>query len=409
MLLDDVLYRAVPYVVGAFEFAENVAGTALRGARRAAVGAPARAPPALNMEQELIVITGGNAGLGEALAVEGERREERGQCVDNGGPSLPTHPTPSVAARGADVILACRDPGRAADAATRVAAAATARRAGTGAPPGGVSTAALDLCKNRSAAALGTTLAAAPRRPTAIVCNAGVMAPTFSEVTEDGIDGQFAANFTGHHALVASFLTGVRAQRHGRQHAPSPDSCRIVFLSSVTHRGGRLDRGALEAAAAATTREAALTHAPRRPSFAGYADAKLACTLAAADLQRRFEAERGCPHEARRDVAVSVHPGLVDTALARAWLTGHDLLGPLAPILARPLTAAAPVLFKPVDVAVDDVVWALTAPAAVVAGRHTAGSRVVTPSRAARDARLAAALTAAAAAWTGVSVPACLA
>ena len=337
--------------------------------------------------------------------MSGERRE--GNASTDDGPSLfaDPPPTPSVAARGADVILACRDPGRAAAAAKRVSAAATARRSGTGAPAGGVSTAALDLCQNRSAAALGTTLATAPRRPTAIVCNADVMAPLVSEVTEDGLDGQFAANFTGHHCLVASFLTCVRSKRHDHRHSPSPDSCRIVFMSSVTHRGGRLDRGALEAAACAPTREAALALAPRRAGFAGYADAKLACTLAAADLQRRFQGEES----GRRDVAVSVHPGLVDTSLARAWLTGPDLLGPLAPFLARPSTAAAGILLKPVDVAVDDVLWALNAPVPLVAGRHTAGARVVTPSRAARDARLAAALTDAAAAWTGVAVPACLA
>lgn len=298
----------------------------------------------------------------------------------------------SVAARGGDVVLACRDAGRAAAASNRVKAAAAARRAGGSRDVGAVSTAPLDLTRTPSAAALGTALARG-RLPTAIVCNAGIMTPAIPFTTGEGFDGQWAANYLGHHTLVASFFNARLAKR-------APSNTRIVWLSSVTHRGGRLSTPALLAAAAAPTPAAARALAPRRPGFGGYADAKLACTLAAADWQRRF-GKAGTD-----DVAVSVHPGLVDTALARGWLTGPDLLGPLAPVLGPPLAKVAGILLKPVDVAVADVLFALTAPPAIVAGRHTAGGRVVTPSPAARDEALATALTAAAGAWTGVK--ACL-
>ena len=69
-----MLDRLVPYLVGGFEFGENVVDAARRALRRAARGggAPSPRPPPLDMDGERVVITGGNAGLGEALAVEGE-------------------------------------------------------------------------------------------------------------------------------------------------------------------------------------------------------------------------------------------------------------------------------------------------------------------------------------------------
>ena len=59
--------------------------------------------------------------------------------------------------------------------------------------------------------------------------------------------------------------------------------------------------------------------------FKGYANSKLATLLAAQEWQRRFRSSESMRH----DIAVAVHPGLVDTELARGWLTGADVTGRL--------------------------------------------------------------------------------
>ena len=57
--------------------------------------------------------------------------------------------------------------------------------------------------------------------------------------------------------------------------------------------------------------------------FQGYANSKLATLLAAKEWNRRF---RDC-NSRQQDMSVAVHPGLVNTELARGWLTGADVSG----------------------------------------------------------------------------------
>ena len=59
--------------------------------------------------------------------------------------------------------------------------------------------------------------------------------------------------------------------------------------------------------------------------FKGYGNSKLATLLAAQEWQQRFRSKQSMHH----DIAVAVHPGLVDTELARGWLTGADVTGRL--------------------------------------------------------------------------------
>jgi hypothetical protein len=66
----------------------------------------------------------------------------------------------------------------------------------------------------------------------------------------------------------------------------------------------------------------------------------------------------------RMDVAVAVHPGLVDTKLAREWLTGADVMGSAAQPLVAPIARAlAPWLLLAPDRAVESILYAATAPA----------------------------------------------
>jgi len=66
-----------------------------------------------------------------------------------------------------------------------------------------------------------------------------------------------------------------------------------------------------------------LRHSMLSAGFKGYANSKLATLLAAKEWQRHFRASEST----KDDIAVAVHPGLVDTELARGWLTGADVTG----------------------------------------------------------------------------------
>ncbi len=65
----------------------------------------------------------------------------------------------------------------------------------------------------------------------------------------------------------------------------------------------------------------------------------------------------------RDDVAVAVHPGLVDTQLARSWLTGADVMGRAGQRIVAPVARAlAPWLLIRPEKAVESLLYAATAP-----------------------------------------------
>lgn len=69
-------------------------------------------------------------------------------------------------------------------------------------------------------------------------------------------------------------------------------------------------------------------------------------------------------------LAVAVHPGLVNTQLARDWVTGADMWGAaMQPVLAPVMRALAPWLLVPPARAVDTLLFAATAPAHQVSMR----------------------------------------
>lgn len=67
-----------------------------------------------------------------------------------------------------------------------------------------------------------------------------------------------------------------------------------------------------------------------------------------------------------------MHPGLIDTELARGWMMQGDVLGkfllPVVTALMRPLM---PWILLPVEHAVNTVMYAATAPARQVGARST--------------------------------------
>ena len=141
-----------------------------------------------------VLITGANSGLGLASAE-------------------------ALARRGATVLMACRNPGRADAARERVAAVAT------GPAPTTVSLDLADLGSVRKAAA---EVDGSVERLDVLMNNAGVMAVPLAR-TADGFEMQFGTNHLGHFALTGLLLPAL-------QRATAP---RVVSTSSNMHRQGR--------------------------------------------------------------------------------------------------------------------------------------------------------------------------
>jgi NAD(P)-dependent dehydrogenase (short-subunit alcohol dehydrogenase family) len=197
-----------------------------------------------------------------------------------------------LAERGAAVVLACRDPGKASAAAARIAAAA---------PRASLSVIRLDLASLASIREAAEELRAGHDRLDLVINNAGLMMPPYGR-TEDGFELQFGTNHLGHFALTGLLLDRMMAV---------PGS-RVVTLSSNGHRMGRIDFGNLQ-----------WEHGYRRP--AAYGRSKLANLLFTYELQRRLAAAGAAT------AALAAHPGTSRTELTRhlpAWMRAGALVVP---------------------------------------------------------------------------------
>jgi NAD(P)-dependent dehydrogenase (short-subunit alcohol dehydrogenase family) len=182
-----------------------------------------------------------------------------------------------LAARGARVILACRDLGKARDAA-----------AGLGAPPGAtVGAVRLDLSSLASVREAAEELRSQCRRIDLMVNNAGVMMPPYGR-TADGFELQFGINHLGHFALTGLLLDRL---------AGVPGA-RVVTVSSNAHKAGRIAFDDLQS-----------RRGYRRT--AGYCQSKLANLMFTYELQRRLAAAGA------EAVALAAHPGMTKTHLGR--------------------------------------------------------------------------------------------
>lgn len=195
-----------------------------------------------------------------------------------------------LAARGAMVVLACRDAGRATDAAARIGAAV---------PGASLATLQLDLASLASVRVAAERFRSDYDRLDLLINNAGVMIPPYG-TTADGFELQFGVNHLGHFALTGLLLDLL---------LPVPGS-RIVTVSSNAHRRGVIDFDDLQSER-------------RYRRVAAYAQSKLANLLFTYELQRRLgDADA-------RTIAVAAHPGNAYTDLARhASRFGRILMGP---------------------------------------------------------------------------------
>jgi NAD(P)-dependent dehydrogenase (short-subunit alcohol dehydrogenase family) len=183
-----------------------------------------------------------------------------------------------LAARGALLVLAGRDPGRTLAAAGQVRAAAAGAK---------VETAELDLASLDSVQAAAADIAGRFERLDLLINNAGVMFPP-RQVTKDGFELQFGTNHLGHFALTGLLLPAMLAV---------PGS-RVVTVSSNAHRVGRIDFDDLMSVR-------------RYSRYSAYGQSKLANLMFTYELQRRLAAAGA------KTIATAAHPGTARTELTR--------------------------------------------------------------------------------------------
>ena len=197
-----------------------------------------------------------------------------------------------LAERGATVVLACRDPGKASEAAARISALV---------PGAGLSVVRLDLASLASVREAAEELRGHHDRLDLLINNAGLMMPPYGR-TEDGFEQQFGINHLGHFALTGLLLDRMLAV---------PGS-RVVTVSSNAHKMGRIDFGNLHWERGYTR-------------TAAYSRSKLANLLFSYELQRRLAAAGAAT------AALAAHPGTARTALVRylpAWMRLGSYLVP---------------------------------------------------------------------------------
>ncbi|MFB4269393.1 oxidoreductase [Nonomuraea sp. GTA35] len=282
------------------------------------------------MSGRTVVITGANSGIGIAAAR-------------------------ALAAKGARVVLAVRDPARGHAAAATITGETVVQR--------------LDLADLSSIRAFAEN---STEPIDVLINNAGVMIPPLGR-TADGFELQFGTNHLGHFALTNLLLPRIRR--------------RVATVSSNGHRTGTIDFADL--------------NWERRPyrAFAAYAQSKLANLLFTSELQRRLT-EAGSPV-----LATAAHPGMAATNLLGHLGRGDTPLGRLRTTITGLLSqsdddGALPTLYA----AVADIPGAAYAgPSGFLEGRGA--PKLVGRSKAARDGALARRLWTASEELTGVSFP----
>ena len=201
-----------------------------------------------------------------------------------------------LAARGAQVVLACRDLGQAKEAAVRILSGSPAAAEVV---PADLHAVRLDLASLASVREAAEEIAAAYGPVDLLINNAGVMMTPFRR-TADGFELQLGVNHLGHFALTG-LLLGRMLGREGS---------RVVTVSSNGHKSGRIDFDDLQSQR-------------RYRRAAAYYQSKLANLMFTYELQRRLAAAQA------QTQAFAAHPGKARTKLIRylpAWMRWEDLV-----------------------------------------------------------------------------------
>ena len=194
--------------------------------------------------------------------------------VTGANSGLGLHTSIGLARKGARVLMACRDAGRAERALVQVQAAA---------PGATVELVSLDLASLASVEAAAAEVAGRTSALDLLVDNAGVMAPPRT-TTADGFELQLGTNHLGHFALTGRLLPLLLA-------ASSP---RVVVVSSGAHKIGKIAFEDLQSERSYSR-------------WGAYGQSKLANLLFARELDRRSAATPL--------LVAAAHPGYAATHL----------------------------------------------------------------------------------------------
>jgi NAD(P)-dependent dehydrogenase (short-subunit alcohol dehydrogenase family) len=237
---------------------------------------------------KFVVVTGATGGLGFETAL-------------------------GLSSAGAEVILAGRDGRKGKLALERIARAA---------PGANVRFGALDLASLQSVRAFAGTLMVENKPLDILINNAGVMDLPSRVLTADGFEMQFGTNHLGHFALTGLVLPLLRRAR----------SSRVVNVSSMAHRGGKIEFDNLQAER-------------RYRGWNAYQQSKLANLLFTFELQRRSDAGGWGL------ISNAAHPGYARTDLITNGPGDTGLIAIVSAVL-RPLVSqsategALPTLFE---------------------------------------------------------------
>lgn len=214
----------------------------------------------------LAVVTGANSGIGRETAR-------------------------ALAALGYRVIMACRSLEKAEAAAMDIRASV---------PGAELEIRELDLSDLVSVEAFAGTFGlsedAQPEPLDLLINNAGLMALPERRETEQGLEMQFGVNVAGHFALTARLLP----------HLLRAPSARVVWLSSIAHKRGRLHLDDLQSER---------SYDP----WTAYRQSKLADLMLALEMQRRLT-DSGADM-----LSVAAHPGVSSTELTEDMLSGSRI------------------------------------------------------------------------------------
>lgn len=228
----------------------------------------------------VVLVTGANSGLGFETAR-------------------------ALAQHGAHVVMACRNPAKAADAEARITKLE---------PRGSVEVLLTDVGDLDSVAGSVAQFAATFDKLDVLVNNAGLMA-TPEGRTAQGFETQLGVNHLGHFALTASLLPLLLAAGEGS---------RVVSVSSNAHKFGKIDFDDLMSE-------------KRYSPWGAYGQSKLANLLFTSELQRRLAAG------GRPTIAVAAHPGGSTTELGKESAGGllSTMFGLMRPVLNATMSQSA--------------------------------------------------------------------
>jgi len=249
-----------------------------------------------DMTGKVVIITGANSGLG-------------------------LESTKALAAKGATVVMACRNPRKAEEAKAEVLATTPAAR---------LDVMALDNASLASVRAFADAFKAKYDRLDILLNNAGVMAIP-RELTEDGFEMQLGVNHLAHFALTGLLLDVITATPRSRVHSTSSSA---AFGGSIN-----LDD---------------LMGEKSYGRWTAYGQSKLANAAFATELNRRLQAA------GHNTIANSSHPGFVMTNLQTNSMAESG-----APLGERILYGlAGPIMAQDVSMGVLPQLYGSTAPEA---------------------------------------------